>query len=66
MKVIQVLNGFCHWDATTRHPTLESTVGKYAPNIVFVEAPDYVFESWGFDETQEGDARFIQPEPPEH
>lgn len=65
MKIFQVLHGFCHWDATGKHPTLESTQGLYHPSIVFIEAPDYVHESWGFDETQEGDARFIQPIPPE-
>lgn len=65
MKIFQILNNMCHWDATRMHPTLESTVGKYAPNIVFVEAPDYVFESWGYDESAEGDERFIQPTPPD-
>lgn len=65
-KVFQILNGMCHWDATQRHPSLDSAVGKYAPDIAFVKAPDYVFEGWGYDETQQGDARFIQPEPPEH
>lgn len=65
MKIFQILNGFCHYDATPIHPTLEDTVGKYAPDIVFVEAPDYVFEGWGYDETKEGDARFIQPTAPE-
>lgn len=65
MKVFQILGGFCHWDATFQFPTIESTVGLFEPSIVFVEAPDYVFEGWGYDETQEGDARFIQPEPPE-
>ena len=59
------MDGFCHWDATPVHPTLESTVGMYAPNIVFVETPDFVFEGWGYDEEQEGDARFIKPIPPE-
>ena len=65
MKIFQIKDGFCHYDATPVHPTLISTVGKYAPNIVFVEAPDYVFESWGYDETKEGDERFIKPIPPE-
>ena len=65
MKVFQILNGICHWDATKKHPTLADTVGKYAPDILFVEAPDYVFEHWVFDDTKEGDARFIQPTPPE-
>lgn len=65
MKIFQILNGFCHYDATPIHPTLEDTIGRYAPDIIFVEAPDYVFEGWGYDETKEGDARFIKPTAPE-
>lgn len=65
MKVFQILNGFCYCDVTAKHKTLASTVGRYAPDILFVEAPDYVFESWGYDETAEGEARFIKPTPPE-
>ncbi len=66
MKVFQIMNGFCHWDATRVHPSLASIpANQYHSDILFVEAPDYVFESWGFDDTQQGDARFIQPEPPE-
>lgn len=37
----------------------------FSPDMVFVEAPDYVFEGWGFDEHAEGDARFIRPEVPD-
>ena len=65
MKVFQIVNGFCHYDATRVHPTIEGTVGKYAPNIVFVETPDYVFEGWGYDETKDGDERFIKPIAPD-
>lgn len=65
MKIIQILNGFCHWDATRKHPTLASTEGLYVPYIHFIEAPDYVFEGWGYDETAKGDERFIKPTPPE-
>lgn len=65
MKIFQILDGFCHWDATSKHPTLDSTIGLYAPDIIFVEAPDKVHEGWGYDETKTGDDRFIQPEPPE-
>ena len=65
MRIFQTLQGFCHWDATIQHPTLESTEGLYAPNIKFIEAPDYVREGWGYDETAEGDERFIEPTPPE-
>lgn len=64
MKIIQIFDGLCYWDATSRHPTLESTVGKYSPEVTFVEAPDNVFEGWGYDETASGDARFIKPTPP--
>lgn len=37
----------------------------FHPDFVFVDAPDYVFEGWGYDPTAEGDARFIKPTPPE-
>lgn len=65
MKIFQILDGICYYDATAVHPTLESTVGKYPPDVIFVEAPDYVFENWGYDETKVGYERFIQPTPPE-
>lgn len=65
MKVFQIFGGFCHWDATKKHPTLADTVDKYAPDILFVETPDYVFEGWGYDSTASGDARFVKPTPPE-
>lgn len=65
MKVFQILNGFCHWDATKKHGSAEVAREFYAPDCIFVDAPDYVFEGWAFDENAEGDARFIKPEPPE-
>ena len=40
-------------------------MGRFPPSDLFVEAPDHVFEGWGYDPEQEGDARFLQPEPPE-
>lgn len=65
MKIFQIIGSFCHWDATETFPTLADTAGRFAPDIRFVEAPDYVFEGWGYDDTLEGDARFVQPTPPE-
>lgn len=65
MKIIQIMNGLCHWDATSQFPTMKSLEGRFAPNIVFAEAPDYVFEGWGYDESADGDARFIKPTPPD-
>ncbi len=65
MKIFQILGGICYYDATPIHPTLADTIGKYPPDIQFVEAPDYVFENWGFDSTKTGDERFIKPTPPE-
>lgn len=65
MKIMQIENGFVHWDATRDVPDLDWAASHYAPNIHFVEAPDYVFEGWAFDEESDGDARFIKPEAPE-
>ena len=65
MKIFQIKDRFCFYDATSVHHTLESTYGMYSPEIVFVEAPDYVREGWGYDDSKEGDERFLQPIPPE-
>lgn len=65
MKIVQIENGFVHWDASSVVPNLFWAASHYAPNIYFVEAPEYVFEGWGFDDTREGDERFIRPEAPE-
>lgn len=65
MKIVQIEDHFVHWDATPQFPTVESTVGFFPPSLLFVEAPDYVFEGWGYDPDAEGDARFIRPTPPE-
>ena len=65
MKVFQVINGICHWDATTQFPTVQSTVGYFPETDLFVEVPDYVFYGWGYDPDAEGDARFIKPTPPD-
>lgn len=62
MKIFQIVNGFCHW--CTPFTSMEETKG-FPPDCIFVEAPDYVNEQWGYDETKEGDERFIHPEPPE-
>lgn len=65
MKIFQVVNSILFWDASYQFASLESTVGKFTPETLFVEAPDYVFEGWGYDPETEGDARFIKPTPPE-
>lgn len=62
MKIFQIVNGFCHWQ--TPFKSLEETK-DFPSDCIFVEAPDYVHESWGYDETKEGDERFIRPEAPE-
>ena len=65
MKIFQIVERMCFYDATAVHQTLLSTVGKYPPDVLFVEAPDYVFEGWGYNPAAEGDGRFVQPTPPE-
>ena len=63
MAVFQIVDGRCHW--RTPFETVEETIGRFPPDCLFVNAPDYVTEQWGFDETEVGDDRFIRPEVPE-
>lgn len=63
MKIFQILHDHCHWQ--TPFKSLAEVEGRFPPDCIFVEAPDYVNEQWGFDETEIGDARFIKPVPPE-
>ncbi len=65
MKVFQIVDNIVYNDASKQFPTVASTVGRFPPSDIFVEAPDNVFEGWGFDPTKEGDERFIQPTPPD-
>lgn len=60
MKVFQIESGFCYWDATRQFPTKESTVGFFPPSVIFIEAPDYVFEGWRYV-----NGEFIKPTAPE-
>lgn len=60
MKVFQIENNICYWDASNKFPTVESTVGYFPPELLFVEAPNYVFEGWGYI-----DGEFIQPTAPD-
>lgn len=65
MKIVQILDGFVHWDASNDVPDLEWAASHYSKEMIFVEAPDNVFEGWAFDDEKVGDDRFICPEAPE-
>lgn len=65
MKVFQIVDGFCHFDATPLYPNAEEAAKHYSPDTLWVDAPDYVFVNWGYDGTKEGGERFLQPQPPE-
>ena len=65
MKIFQIISALCWWDATSTVHTIDEAREMFPPDCLFVEAPDYVFEGWGFDEHADGDARFIRPEAPE-
>lgn len=65
MKVFQIVSGVCYYEGTKLYSSAEEASKFYTPDIVWVDAPNYVFEGWGYDDTQEGDARFIQPTAPE-
>lgn len=60
MKIFQIVDGFCHWDATAQVESVESAAKLFPNTLLFVEAPDYVFEGWGYL-----NGSFIKPTPPE-
>ena len=65
MKIMQIHNSLCWWDATSTVQSIDEAREMFPPDCLFVEAPDYVFEGWGYDEHADGDARFIRPEAPD-
>ena len=66
MKVFQILDGFCYYDATDVYKSVKDIPDDYyPPDVLFVDTHDHVFFGWGYDETKTGDARFIKPTPPE-
>lgn len=65
MKLFQIFNNMCYYDMTPLYSTLEEAQSHYPADVVIVETPDYVFESWGYDETKTDEERFIKPTAPE-
>lgn len=60
-RVFQVVRGICHYDATRIYPDVASVPdGIYSADVIFIDAPDYVREGWGYD-----GENFIEPIPPE-
>lgn len=65
MKIFIILKGFCYNDITKICNNLKTAKERYSPDTKIVEAPDYVFEGWGFDDSKSDEERFIQPIAPE-
>lgn len=65
MKAFQIVDNWCYKDYTPIYGTVAEAKKHFAPDIKFVEAPDYVFEGWGYNSKAKGDKRFIKPTPPE-
>ena len=65
MKVFQIIDGFCHWDATEIFGKAGNAAEMFPEDVIFVDAPDFVSEGWGYDASADGDERFIRPEAPE-
>lgn len=64
-KIFQILDNMCFYEMTDIVPNLEYASSHYAPETFFVIAPDYVSEGWGYDDTKNGDEKFVKPKPPE-
>lgn len=65
MKIFQIVDNIVHYDMTHLYSSIEVARSKYPSAVQIVEAPDYVFEGWGFNPNENGDNRFIKPTPPE-
>ena len=65
MKIFQIVDNFVHYDMTHLYSSVEVARSKYPATVQIVEAPDYVFEGWGFNPNENGDDRFIRPTAPE-
>lgn len=63
-KVFDVIDNRLH-HYYPEYASVEETIGLYADNIVFVEAPDWCYEGYGYFPEAEGDDRFIRPALPE-
>ena len=61
MKIFLVFTNLCYNDLTHEFINIDEAKSHYPPNALLVEAPDYVFENWGYDDTKTGDERFIKP-----
>ncbi len=65
MKIFQIVDNIVHYDMTHLYSSVAVARSKYPATVQIVEAPDYVFEGWGFNPNENGDNRFIKPTPPE-
>lgn len=65
MKIFQIVDNIVHYDMTHLYSSVAVARSKYPATVQIVEAPDYVFEGWGFNPNENGDNRFIKPTAPE-
>lgn len=61
MKIMEILDNRCHHEYTEFSSMEEARLAYPEGTIDLVEAPDNVWEGYGYDPSQEGDARFIRP-----
>lgn len=61
MKIFDIVNNEVHAEYTGQYADAAEASSHYAPTIRFVDAPDWVFPGFGFDDSREGDARFVEP-----
>lgn len=68
MKIFQIVEGICKWE--TGYVTIGEAYNIFPEDLLFVEAPDYVYEGWAYREKDDngneltGDDRFIVPDLP--
>ena len=65
MKIFQIVSSFVYYDMTNLYSSVDEARSKYPASVQIEEAPDYVFEGWGYDNTKTGNDRYIIPSAPD-
>ena len=59
-KVMEILYNRVHREYP-EYDSADEASSHFAPTIRFVDAPDWVWPGYGYDDTKQGDERFVRP-----
>ena len=60
MKVFEIVGNICHKEYP-QYTNAKEASQYYSKEIIFVDAPDWVWPGYGYDSNKSGDSRFVRP-----